>query len=318
MYLAEKEQPYETLTQQWQRYVNGADDGLASIVAHVIPASTLIQNARLTYLNADGGDLLRNPKPTDGSNPDITHLNQEGDYINAIMMYETLTGKSAADFDHGTFDNHKEAFYHKLVDVTKAAGMKKLTYAYVKHNNTITYYDSLSAAANAAVAGDTLSLLAMPKSETPLTLELKKGITVETFGSSENHTIVLTNGGNITENGLVAFAGCEVDDNAEAAAKAIAVNPVTGELREVEIELPPVKVKVYVTPYADNKPVTPAQISTVLGTYDAAKRAFFSGTLTTRQILSGDYYNEYQNPFKAVIQELETNAFTTTAPDATN
>ena len=234
-YLAEKEEPVETLTEQWQRYVDGADDGLASIVTHVIPASTLIQNARLTYLNADGGDLLRNPKPADVSKIDITHLNPEGDYINAIMMYETLTGKSAAGFDHGTFDNHKEAFYHKLVDVTKAAGMKKLTYAYVKHNNTITYYDSLSAAANAAVAGDTLSLLAMPKSETPLTLELKKGITVETFGSSENHTIVLTNGGNITENGLVAFAGCEVDDSAEAAAKAIAVDPVTGALQEVEI-----------------------------------------------------------------------------------
>lgn len=306
-YLAEREQPNETLTQQWQRYVNGADDGLANIVAHVIPASTLIQNARLTYLNADGGELLRNPNPTDGSNPDITHLNGEGDYINAIMMYETLTGKSAADFDHGTFDNHKEAFYHKLVDVTKAAGMKQLTYAYVKHNNTITYYDSLSAAANAAVAGDTLSLLAMPKSETPLTL--KKGITVETFGSSENHTIVLTNGGRITDTGLAAFAGCEVDDNAEAAAKAIAVNPVTGTLQEVEIELPPVKVKVYVTPYADGKPVTPAQTNTVLGTYDAAKGAFFSGTLTTRQNLSGTYEDESQNPFKAVIGELKTSGF---------
>ena len=230
-YLAEKEEPVETLTEQWQRYVNGADDGLAKIVAHVIPASTLIQNARLTYLNADGGDLLRNPNPTDGSNPDITHLNREGDYINAIMMYEMLTGKSAGGVDHGTFDNHK--FYHKLVDVTKAAGMKQLTYAYVEHDNTITYYDSLTEAANAAVAGDTLSLLAMPKSETPLTLE--KGITVETFGSSENHTIVLTNGGNITEKGLVAFAGCKVDDNAEAAAKAITVDPVTGALQEVEI-----------------------------------------------------------------------------------
>lgn len=313
-YLAEKEEPVETLTEQWQRYVDGADDGLASIVTHVIPASTLIQNARLTYLNADGGDLLRNPKPADVSKIDITHLNPEGDYINAIMMYETLTGKSAADFDHGTFDNHKEAFYHKLVDVTKAAGMKKLTYAYVEHNGTTTYYDSLAAAANAAVAGDTLSLLAMPKSKTPLTLA--SGITVETFGSSEDHTIVLTNGGNITENGLVAFAGCEVDDNAEAVAKAIAVNPVTGTLQEVEIELPPVKVKVYVTPYADGNPVTPAQTSTVLGTYDAAKGAFFSGTLTTRQNLSGTYEDKSQNPFKAVIQELETDAFTT--PDATH
>lgn len=247
-YLAEKEEPVETLTEQWQRYVNGADDGLAKIVAHVIPASTLIQNARLTYLNADGGDLLRNPNPTDGSNPDITHLNREGDYINAIMMYEMLTGKSAGGVDHGTFDNHK--FYHKLVDVTKAAGMKQLTYAYVEHDNTITYYDSLTEAANAAVAGDTLSLLAMPKSETPLTLE--KGITVETFGSSENHTIVLTNGGNITEKGLVAFAGCKVDDNAEAAAKAIAVDPVTGELHETEIELP---LHVSITAVGNAKPL---------------------------------------------------------------
>lgn len=313
-YLAKNEEPVETLTQQWQRYVNGADDGLARIVTHVIPASTLIQNARLTYLNADGGDLLRNPKPADVKKIDITHLNQEGDYINAIMMYETLTEKSAADFDHGTFDNHKEAFYHKLVDVTKAAGMKKLTYAYVEHNGTTTYYDSLAAAANAAVAGDTLSLLAMPKSKTPLTLA--SGITVETFGSSEDHTIVLTNGGNITENGLVAFAGCKVDD-AEAAAKAIAVDPVTGARQEVEIELPPVKVKVYVTPYADNKPVTPAQTSTVLGTYDTVKGAFFSGTLTTRQNLSGDYTDKNLDPFKAVIGELETSGFATT-DDATD
>ena len=251
-YLAEKEEPVETLTQQWQRYVDGADDGLANIVAHVIPASTLIQNARLTYLNADGGDLLRNPNPTDESKRDITHLNPEGDYINAIMMYETLTGKSAGAFNHGSFADHKEAFYHKLVDVTKAAGMKKLTYAYVEHNGTTTYYDSLAAAAGAAVSGDTLTLLAMPKSETPLTLKLKKGITVETFGSSENHTIVLTNGGNITENGLVAFAGCEVDDNAEAAAKAIAVNPVTGVLQEVEIELP---LQVSITAVGNAKPL---------------------------------------------------------------
>ena len=234
-YLAEKEEPVETLTEQWQRYVDGADDGLASIVTHVIPASTLIQNARLTYLNADGGDLLRKPKPTDGSNPDITHLNLEGDYINAIMMYETLTGKSAAHFDHGTFDNHKEAFYHKLVDVTSAAGMKKLTYAYVEHNNTITYYDSLAEAANAAVAGDTLSLLAMPKSETPLTLA--SGITVETFGSSEDHTIVLTAGGRITATGLIAFAGCTVD-NAAATTQTAEVNPETGVITYTDAYAP--------------------------------------------------------------------------------
>lgn len=315
LYLAKNEEPVETLTQQWQRYVDGADDGLASIVTHVIPASTLIQNARLTYLNADGGDLLRNPKPADVSKIDITHLNPEGDYINAIMMYETLTGKSARAFNHGSFADHKEAFYHKLVDVTKAAGMKKLTYAYVEHDSTTTYYDSLAAAAGAAVSGDTLTLLAMPKSKTTLTLA--SGITVETFGSSENHTIVLTNGGNITENGLVAFAGCKVDDDAEAAAKAIAVDPVTGARQEVEIELPPVEVKVYVTPYADNNPVTPAQTSTVLGTYDTVKGAFFSGTLTTRQNLSGDYTDKNLDPFKAVIGELETSGFATT-DDATD
>ena len=212
--------------------MNGADDGLARIVTHVIPASTLIQNARLTYLNADGGDLLRNPKPADVKKIDITHLNPEGDYINAIMMYETLTGESAAGFDHGTFDNHKEAFYHKLVDVTKAAGMKKLTYAYVEHDGATTYYDSLADAVAAAVNGDKLTILGMPKNDTELTIAA--GVTVEIFGSSEDHTIVLTNGGNITENGLVAFAGCKVDD-AEAEAKAIAVDPVTGARREVEI-----------------------------------------------------------------------------------
>ena len=228
-YLAENVTPVETLTEQWQRYVDGADDGLKDIVAHVIPASTLIQNARLTYLNANGSELQRNPPS------DITHLTGEGDYINAIMMYEMLTGKSTAAFDHSSFDNHKEAFYHKLVDVTKAAGMKKLTYAYVKHNNTITYYDSLSAAANAAVAGDTLSLLAMPKSETLLTLA--SGITVETFGSSEDHTIVLTAGGRITASGLIAFAGCTVD-NAAATTQTAEVNPETGVITYTDAYAP--------------------------------------------------------------------------------
>ena len=227
-YLAEKEQPNETLTQQWQHYVNGADDGLASIVAHVIPASTLIQNARLTYLNADGGELLRNPKPTDGSNPDITHLNGEGDYINAIMMYEMLTGKSIAAFDHGSFDNHKEAFYHKLVDVTKAAGMKKLTYAYVEHNGTTTYYDTLAGAAAAAVKGDTLTIMAMPKSDE--TLRIAAGVTVKTFGSTANHTIVLNGGGAITENGLVAFTGNQVDSATTNDDKNILVNYATGAI----------------------------------------------------------------------------------------
>ena len=249
-YLAVNEKPVETLTEQWQRYVNGADDGLANIVAHVIPASTLIQNARLTYLNADGGDLLRNPNPTDGSNPDITHLNGEGDYINAIMMYEMLTEKSAADFDHGTFDNHKEAFYHKLVDVTKAAGMKKLTYAYVEHDGATTYYDSLADAVAAAVNGDKLTILGMPKNDTELTIAA--GVTVEIFGSSKDHTIVLTNGGRITDTGLAAFAGCKVDDDAEAEAKAIAVDPVTGACQEVEIELP---LQVSITAVGNAKPL---------------------------------------------------------------
>ena len=227
-YLAEREQPNETLTQQWQRYVNGADDGLANIVAHVIPASTLIQNARLTYLNADGGELLRNPNPTDGSNPDITHLNGEGDYINAIMMYEMLTGKSTEAFNHGSFADHKEAFYHKLVDVTKAAGMKKLTYAYVEHDGATAYYDSLADAAAAAVKGDTLTIMAMPKSDE--TLQIAAGVTVKTFGSAENHTIVLNGGGAITENGLVAFTGNQVDSAATNDDENILVNYATGAI----------------------------------------------------------------------------------------
>ena len=227
-YLAEKEQPYETLTEQWQRYVNGADDGLASIVAHVIPASTLIQNARLTYLNADGGELLRNPNPTDVSKTDITHLNQEGDYINAIMMYEMLTGKSTTAFDHGSFDNHKEAFYHKLVDVTKAAGMKKLTYAYVEHDGATTYYDSLADAVAAAVNGDKLTILGMPKNDTELAIAA--GVTVEIFGSVKDHTIVLTNGGKIMKTGLLAFCGNQVDSEAATTTQYLTANPETGVL----------------------------------------------------------------------------------------
>ena len=59
--------------------------------------------------------------------------------------------------------------------------MKQLTYAFVEHDGETTYYDSLAAAASAAVSGDTLTLLAMPKSETELALA--GGVTVKTFGS---------------------------------------------------------------------------------------------------------------------------------------
>ena len=221
-YLTENVTPVETLTEQWQRYVDGADDGLKVIVAHVIPASTLIQNARLTYLNANGSELQRNPPS------DITHLTPEGDYINAIMMYEMLTGKSTAAFDHGSFDNHKEAFYHKLVDVTKAAGMKKLTYAYVEHDGATAYYDSLADAVAAAVNGDKLTILGMPKNDTELAIAA--GVTVEIFGSSEDHTIVLTNGGKIMNTGLLAFCGNQVDSESATTTQYLTANPETGAL----------------------------------------------------------------------------------------
>ena len=221
-YLAENVTPVETLTEQWQRYVDGADDGLKDIVAHVIPASTLIQNARLTYLNANGSELQRNPPS------DITHLTGEGDYINAIMMYEMLTGKSTAAFDHGSFDNHKEAFYHKLVDVTKAAGMKKLTYAYVEHDGATAYYDSLADAVAAAVNGDKLTILGMPKNDTELAIAA--GVTVEIFGSSQDHTIVLTNGGKIMKDGLLAFCGNQVDSELATTTQYLTANPETGVL----------------------------------------------------------------------------------------
>ena len=221
-YLAENVTPVETLTKQWQRYVDGADDGLSDIVKHVIPASTLIQNARLTYLNANGSELQRNPPS------DITHLTGEGDFINAIMMYEMLTGKSTEAFNHGSFADHKEAFYHKLVDVTKAAGMKKLTYAYVEHDGATAYYDSLADAVAAAVNGDKLTILGMPKNDTELAIAA--GVTVEIFGSSEDHTIVLTNGGKITQTGLLAFCGNQVDSEAATTTQYLTANPETGVL----------------------------------------------------------------------------------------
>lgn len=227
-YLAEKEAPVETLTKQWQRYVDGADDGLAKIVAHVIPASTLIQNARLTYLNADGGDLLRKPNPTDERERDITHLNPEGDYINAIMMYEMLTGESTAAFNHGSYDSRRVAFHHQLVDATRAAGMKKLTYAYVEHDGATAYYDSLADAVAAAVNGDKLTILGMPKNDTEL--DIAAGVTVEIFGSSEDHTIVLTNGGKIMKDGLLAFCGNQVDSELATTTQYLTANPETGVL----------------------------------------------------------------------------------------
>ncbi len=147
------------------------------------------------------------------------------------MMYETLTGKSAADFDHGSFANHKEAFYHKLVDVTKAAGMKKLTYAYVEHDGATTYYDSLADAVAAAVNGDKLTILGMPKNDTELAIAA--GVTVEIFGSSEDHTIVLTNGGKITNTGLLAFCGNQVDSESATTTQHLTANPETGVLERI-------------------------------------------------------------------------------------
>lgn len=147
------------------------------------------------------------------------------------MMYETLTGKSAADFDHGSFANHKEAFYHKIVDVTKAAGMKKLTYAYVEHDGATTYYDSLADAVAAAVNGDKLTILGMPKNDTELAIAA--GVTVEIFGSSEDHTIVLTNGGKITNTGLLAFCGNQVDSESATTTHHLTANPETGVLERI-------------------------------------------------------------------------------------
>ena len=221
-YLAETVAPAETLTEEWKRYVDGADDGLNSIVAHVIPASTLIQNARLTYLNADREELQRDPPN------DITHLNYEADYINAIMMYEMLTGESTAAFNHGSYDSRRVAFHHQLVDATRAAGMKKLTYAYVEHDGATAYYDSLSDAVAAAVNGDKLTILGMPKNDTEL--DIAAGVTVEIFGSSQDHTIVLTNGGKIMKDGLLAFCGNQVDSELATTTQYLTANPETGVL----------------------------------------------------------------------------------------
>lgn len=296
-YLAETVAPAETLTEEWKRYVDGADDGLNDIVAHVIPASTLIQNARLTYLNADGEELQRDPPN------DITHLNYEADYINAIMMYEMLTGTSTAAFKHGSYDSRRVAFHHQLVDATRAAGMKQLTYAFVEHDGNTTYYDSLAAAANAAVSGDTLTLLAMPKSETELAIA--GGVTVKTFGSQEDHSIVLTNGGRITATGLVAFTGCAVDGN-NAETKTVAVDPATGEITSQESS--EANVYVYAKTVAGNKQITNAKGVTYnkSGWLNLGKLV----SKTQLPLVAGTKIDSKSELFSAVVAELDTEQFT--------
>ena len=113
---------------------------------------------------------------------------------------------------------------------------------------------TLSDAIFALKGGDTLTLLAMPKSETELAIA--GGVTVKTFGSQEDHSIVLTNGGRITATGLVAFTGCAVDGN-NAETKTVAVDPATGEITSQESS--EANVYVYAKTVAGNKQITNAK-----------------------------------------------------------
>ena len=181
--------------------------------------------------------------------------------------------------------------------------MKQLTYAFVEHDGNTTYYDSLAAAANAAVSGDTLTLLAMPKSETELAIA--GGVTVKTFGSQEDHSIVLTNGGRITATGLVAFTGCAVDGN-NAETKTVAVDPATGEITSQESS--EANVYVYAKTVAGNKQITNAKGVTYnkSGWLNLGKLV----SKTQLPLVAGTKIDSKSELFSAVVAELDTEQFT--------
>ena len=293
-------------------------------VSFIVPIGTAVENARGTYIdrfnyrpaqnNIAKVDLLTGqsiggtmtPDNNEGIQRDNTHMSAVvgrflAGYTMGEMLVNHINGLGGAQFT----DKEPSEPIEQIYSYDPNIGLLPAEYV-----------QTIKACAEAAMENP-YEVTPLKDHETDPVQTVKTQVESADFTNTEwNETAIQAK----VDEVLAQKPGAKVTD------VSISGNTATVTLRygystidahcEKNIEPPTVKVKVYVTPYADNKPVTPAQTSTVLGTYDAAKRAFFSGTLTTRQNLSGTYEDESQNPFKAVIQELETDAFTT--PDATH
>ena len=221
----------------WEKIL-GAYDYDQAPFDYFVPAGTAVENARLTFLETS---TMKDASTSyfdavgSGLNADNVHLNSWGNYIVGMTFVKALTGKSIDDLQYrpnGVTD--KDAAIAKAaVDAAFEGGSKnaqgnvdRLTYAVATDAQGMkTCYDSLASAVDGTHEG-TLELIGMPKvNGEPLTID--PGVTVKTYGSEANHEIVLTNGGKITEAGLVANSGYTLD-GAASSGKRATVDPVTG------------------------------------------------------------------------------------------
>ena len=139
----------------------------------------------------------------------------------------------------------------------------------------------------------------MPKSETELALA--GGVTVKTFGSQEDHSIVLTNDGRITATGLVAFTGCTVDGS-DAKTKAVAVDPATGVITSQESSA--ANVYVYAKTVVGN-----TQIKNAKGvTYNSSGWLNLGKLVSQAQLplVEGTRIDPRSELFSAAVAELDT------------
>ncbi|MBQ6431673.1 MAG: S-layer homology domain-containing protein [Oscillospiraceae bacterium] len=183
----------DTLTSLYEKYVAAYDDGMENLIDLRYASGTLIETARKTWLN-DGRDFHR-------SETDITHLSETGDYMNAILLFEQMTGREY-EIDSDKFDERTESFM-KLLSSTTQANPGAITYATVTSDEDVSYYKTLEEAVAAAHSGDTLTVIGLPVSEEKL--PVAEGVTVELYGSIRNNTVQIVNGSAyFDENGLSA------------------------------------------------------------------------------------------------------------------
>ena len=202
----------ETLTSLYEKFVAAYDDGMDDLIDLRFASGTLIETARKTWLN-DGSDFHR-------SATDITHLSETGDYLNAILLFELMTGRDYA-IDSDKFDDMTESFMKVLAKTTQD-NPGALTYAYVTSDEDVTYFNNLPDAVYAAHDGDTLTVIGLPVSEQKLLVA--EGVTVQLYGSEKNNTVPIGNDrAYFDENGLSANGLVYEPVTGRSAAKTVTV-----------------------------------------------------------------------------------------------
>ena len=187
----------ETLTSLYEKFAAAYDDGMDDLIDLRFASGTLIETARKTWLN-DGSDFHR-------GGTDITHLSETGDWMNAILLFEQMTGRAYA-VDSDKFDDMTESFMRVLSKTTQE-NPGAITYAYVTSGENVDYYDNLPDAVYAAHSGDTLTVIGLPVSEQKL--PVAEGVTVRLYGSEKNNTVLIGNdrayfdGNGLSANGRV-------------------------------------------------------------------------------------------------------------------